>query len=1178
MLPVRVPAPPPTPPPPLNRSEPRFRLEEEIGEGASSRVWRARLEQAWGGRPAGTTVAVKRLRPEWHDDADARAAFEREALIGLSVRAPGLLAVLGHGEGDEGPWIASDLVGGRDLGEVLADTGALPEPLVRRIALRLAGALEALHGAGFLHGDLKPENVRLDGEGNAVLVDLGFAQPLKAQDADASRRPGTIAYLSPEQARGARADERSEVFSLGVLLYEIATGTHPFLAPGTTADESPALLAAAAFQRPSLRAPTLTPFFDLLLEEWLQAEPSARPDLAELARRLGQEERGEWWRTQLDLSAVARRGGRGEGAGGRFTPFVGRDKPLARLHESWRAVRERGDGDSGGIVWLRGEAGSGKSRLMDHFAAEVRRSDAPPLYLYTRCPDRAGERPCRPILLLLRRTLRLPARTAAGERERATLERLLPPSEVDAVMEALDPASAQATPSSVPVALAAWLAALARSVPLIVFVDDVRRAGAATLDVLTRLTQEVDDLPLLLVFGERAGAPWRRPQAGARLEREAAEACRTLTLDLEPLDEDELLVMIEALFHPTVPRARLARVLHKRSLGNPGQVVEILRELKAEGELSEHPDGDGLMLRGRPEALPLPRSMGALVGDALARRTEPERRWLRRLAVIGGRIDPTFLREAWSDETELDEVLLRLVADGWLSAAADRYRFARPALAEGIYSALGPDLRRTLHGEVADALGTAAGEEPSLSESFALAHHLRAAGHSRALLKVLEPLLAPLFARGQPQRVHTVCRWSLEALDALPATTEYARLAIRLLEAAADAADRLGFRAEQRLWLDRLSDLPLDPRTDPEGAGRVYLLHARFAASTGRLGAARAMLLNAAEWFALAHNAVLEGDALRRLALVQAQVGELDEARRLARRAAELAEEDLARALAQIALAVMDVLDDRIESALRRADRAVRLARRSGKVGVADVHAAANLLRSRAYRSGGRPRRALASAQRALRQARGAGERRLEAEAMARVGGLLLDVGAGEEAEARLREAVGLAAEIEDPRSEAIAAVFLAMLLLEREHAHEGEGGRVALTRALDLARDLSLQRLEAVGLAVLARKDHLDGDAAAARTRCARAMELLERFGAEAADRALIVGTHACLLREDGREKEAQSLVNELKRHLRRHSEQIESPLLRRRRRLMNQRMIDAALSWEGPLQPRMPGPGLGG
>ena len=364
MLPVRVPAPPPTPPPPLNRSEPRFRLEEEIGEGASSRVWRARLEQAWGGRPAGTTVAVKRLRPEWHDDADARAAFEREALIGLSVRAPGLLAVLGHGEGDEGPWIASDLVGGRDLGEVLADTGALPEPLVRRIALRLAGALEALHGAGFLHGDLKPENVRLDGEGNAVLVDLGFAQPLKAQDADASRRPGTIAYLSPEQARGARADERSEVFSLGVLLYEIATGTHPFLAPGTTADESPALLAAAAFQRPSLRAPTLTPFFDLLLEEWLQAEPSARPDLAELARRLGQEERGEWWRTQLDLSAVARRGGRGEGAGGRFTPFVGRDKPLARLHESWRAVRERGDGDSGGIVWLRGEAGSTSTRAV----------------------------------------------------------------------------------------------------------------------------------------------------------------------------------------------------------------------------------------------------------------------------------------------------------------------------------------------------------------------------------------------------------------------------------------------------------------------------------------------------------------------------------------------------------------------------------------------------------------------------------------------------------------------------------------------------------------------------------------------------------------------------------------------------------------------------------------------
>jgi serine/threonine-protein kinase len=1148
----------------VNRPGPRFHLGEEIGRGASGVVHAARLAEAWGGRCEGAAVAVKRLLPELHEDAAARSALEREAAVGMAVRAPGLVEVLGHGEDDEGPWVASELVVGRDLREVLDDTGPLPEPLVRRIALRLAGALAALHEAGFAHGDLKPANVRLDGEGNAVLIDLGFAA--HTQEADTGRRAGSLAYLAPEQVRGARGDERAEVFALGVLLYELSTGSHPFLGPETSAAEAPRLLEAAAFERPSLRAPTLTPFLDLMLAEQLCTDPGGRPTLGEVALRFEQEERGEWWRERIDLGAGARRGGRGEEDRGRRTPFVGRAGSLERLREVWRAVS--GDG-AGALLRLRGEPGSGKSRLMDRFAAETRRSDAPPLYLYTRCPDGAGERPCRPILLLLRRTLRLPARTAPGEAERAELERLLPPSQAAALFEALDPDSTDATPSSVPVALAAWLAALARSVPAIVFVDDVRKAGAGTLEVLARLVREMDDLPLLLVLGERDADPWRRPRAGERLERAMGAAAGTSTVELEPLDPEALETLVEALFHPTVPRRRLAGVLAERTLGNPGQVAEILRELEVDGEVTEHPDGGGLLLRGRPEDLPLPRSIGALVADALSRRSAPERRWLERLAVLGGRIDPGFLRTAWSDaaETDLDEVLLRLVADHWLAAAADRYRFARPALAEGVSATLGPARRAALHGEVADALRATAGEAPSLAEGFALAHHLRAAGRPAELPEVLEPLLAPLLARGQRERAHTACRWGLEALAVLPRTTGSARLTIRLLEGAADAADRLGFRAEQRQWLDRLSDLPIDPGTDPDGAGRVYLLHGRFAASTARHGAARALLFNAAEWFARSENPALESDALRRLSLVQARLGELAEARRLARRARDLAPDDASAARARLALAELDVLDDRIERALGRVEGAVRLARREGVVDAADIGAGANLLRSRAYRSGGRARRALASAQRALRQARLAGERRLEVEAAARAGAGLCDLGAAEEAEALLREAVGLAEEIEDPSSQAVASVFLGMALIEGER---GEG-RGILERAVALAGELSVGRLEAVGLAVLARDDFLRGDKAGARERCARAVELMERYGAEAADRALIVGTDASLLREAGALARARSRQRALERDLERRAAAIASPLLRRRRRLLNRRMVRAALSWEGPLQPRL-------
>lgn len=1149
----------------MEGSSPDFELEREIGAGATGRVWRARAQAGFAGLAQGEALAVKFLRPELRSDERARRAFEREARATIAVHHPSLAHGLARGENGRGPWYAMRLVPGPTLREHLELRGVLPEEELRPLALALAEALTALHEAGFAHGDLKPENVRLDAAGRPVLLDLGFARELDAAPELADEaRAGSLLYLSPEQARGARGDAASEVFSLGLLLYELATGEHPFVA-ARTQDASEVLRAMreGRFVPPSRIAPALSPFLDELLADLLALEPARRPSASELARRLREGEAGSWWREEIRSSARAAQRARGQHP---WIPLVGRERELEALRKHWeRAAR------GGGVAWLWGEVGSGKSRLVDEFVRELRRGEEPPLFLAARCPEFEEERPAEPILQLLAQFLALPRGRAVGERERALLAQLVPPADLRVLASALDPGSEPASASAVPVALAHWLGALGRGRPTIVFLDDLNWAGAGTLDVLERAVDEgLGDSRMLLLFGLREELARRWPHSLDRLRRRAGAAGAELDLELGPIGLAAVLQLVEACFSPDTPRRSLARQLWEKSHGNPGFLVEILRGLLARGDALAVESAPGLYtLRIPPERIPWPRSLTGAIHQSFGELPAGERRWLARMAVAGARIQPDFLLRTWPGESRaaIEDLLARLVDSGWLVRNGDRYRFAWPALRENVYRTLRAEQRRRMHAAVADALLPEVGASISRSDAFQRAFHLRAAGHSAELLAWIERLLPRMQERGQPQRLQALAGWGLEAVETLPTSPERERITTLLLEAAADAADRLGHRERQRVYLDRLSELDLDPERDPEWAGRVYLLHARYAISVGQYGSARSMLRNAVQWFELAGNAALESDALRRLAAVQAHVGELEDARALARRARERAGGPLLRARSEITLGVIDVLTDELESALRQADRAIRALADSDSALADGTRAAAHLLRARTYRSGGRPRRALASAQRALRLARMAGEERLATEALARLGAHLLDVDRVAEAEERLREALRQALEIEDRRNEAIAALFLGILLAERE----GDEADQLLARALEIAREIHMARLEAVALAVHARRRRRAGELEQAHAASERALELLEHYGAELLDRAVIVGSHAVVLHELGRTAEADGLVRELRRHLRRENQRIHSPLLRRRHRMATTRLLQAVLSTQGSVYPRV-------
>ena len=1176
-------------------STPRFKIDRELGLGTTGRVFHAVLLEPFDALPAGASVAVKYLRPELEEDPRSRRAFEDEAEAGLTVRHPGIVNVMAEGEDARGRFLVLRYVTGHTLREILErDKSPLPEPIVRGIARDVAGGLAALHDAGYLHGDIKPENIRLDADGRAVLLDLGFAR--RAVD-HASRavapRPGSLPYIAPEQARGESGTIQSDVFALGVVLYELATMSHPFSGgrgrrasdgPGSSglvsraaldspdADRLIAAIATARYVPASRHVPQLSPFLDRVLEDALQRDPARRPTSSELGLRFVEQETGSWWRGEIGFDAGARRGGTGESDARHRTPLVGREVEMENLLAAYdAAVRApRTPADAGGSVWVVGPAGSGKSRLVNEFASRVRTSSTPPLYLYGRCRELEEERPAGPFLRMLERYLRLPPSVPPKEREREELMALVPPRTAETLMLALDPKAGRGAPQSVPLALATWLVALARRMPLIVHLDDASWAGSVSLAVLAHVAEELAGTPMLVVACLREGEKPRDPVALDAVRERLAARGRARTLTLAPLDEEAVLVLVRALFHHSVPRLRLAHVLWQRSRGNPGLVVELLRGLISRGEARPSgPEEDSpLELTVSPEDLPLPGSLRRAIADSYKALPPLDRAWLRRLAVVGGRIETDFLARAFPSEKrgEIDAMLLRLSRSGWLAASGARWRFARPALREAVYRSLTRDQRLKLHAQAAAALAPADGEVPTLEDAFQRAFHLRAAEDHAVLLSVLPELLQRLLTSGQPQRVHATSQWGLEAITKLPRSAENDRLRIQLLEAAADAADRLGIREDQRAVLDRLADLEFDPDVDPVSVGRVYLLHGRYAVSTGQYGLARGMLRNAVDMFARAKQNRERSEAMRRLSLVQSHVGELVEARKLAKESLAISQSEPQKALAHLALGVIDVLEDRSEPAMENADAALSILRSDPSYGLPGILAAAYLLRARIYRSSGTPARALASASRAVRLARVAGERRLEAEAMARLGGLLLDVDQPEEAEARLREALLLASEIEDRRGQALARLFLGILLWENADPEASS----MLQRAADLAVEMGLNRLEALAAAIRSRIFREAGDLPAALEWSARATTLLDRFGAELADRIAITGTRVLVLSTAGESAAARELEEDLRTRLRRENGRIRSPLLRMRHKRSAERLLEAVLSPDGPVYPR--------
>jgi serine/threonine-protein kinase len=202
----------------------RYEVEELVGTGGMSSVFRAH------DRLLDRKVALKVLHRQYSDDEEYVERFRREARAVAALSHPNIVTVIDRGEHEGRQFIVFEYVDGENLKQLIRRRGAAPVATALELALQIARALSFAHQQGLVHRDVKPQNVLLNGDGQAKVTDFGIARSLDVQHGltQTGTVLGTSDYIAPEQAQGQRVDEHTDIYSLGVVLYELLTNEVPF--------------------------------------------------------------------------------------------------------------------------------------------------------------------------------------------------------------------------------------------------------------------------------------------------------------------------------------------------------------------------------------------------------------------------------------------------------------------------------------------------------------------------------------------------------------------------------------------------------------------------------------------------------------------------------------------------------------------------------------------------------------------------------------------------------------------------------------------------------------------------------------------------------------------------------------------------------------------------------------
>ncbi|HXU07714.1 MAG TPA: protein kinase, partial [Blastocatellia bacterium] len=684
-----------------------------LGAGGMGEVYRARDDRL------GRDVAIKVLPASFANDTERLLRFEQEARATSALNHPNIVTIHELAEVDAVRFIVMELVDGRTL-RGLIDEGVSVSALIQ-LGSQMTKALGAAHAAGITHRDIKPENIMVRGDGYVKVLDFGLARLVPtAMDKEAATlqytQPGSLVgsarYMSPEQARGENVSSPSDIFSLGMIFYEMATGRHPF-ATDSVLGTLNAITAQPAVS-PSHFNPEIPSAIEALILRMLQKDARLRPTAPEV---------------EAALAEVAGHSFAGESRSpllrSHLRHTVGRENAHAELREALASASS----GKGLLMCVPGEPGMGKTTLVEDFLSDLRASGQACIIARGRCSERlAGTEAYLPWLEALDGLLRGAdgqSRVSLSGTESIvqTTKRLAPTWYAQAMPLQPDDSSVErllaeraASQERMKREFGALLEELSEHRPLVIFFDDLHWADVSTIDLLAYLASKFDSMRALIIATYRPSDLLlaKHPFLHVKPDLQSRGVCREIKLEFLSHSEIEKYLALEFPEHRFPPE--LPALIHSKTEGNPLFMADLVRYLRDRGVIAEQ-QGRWVLAQSLPAIeRDLPESVRGMIERKIAQLSEEDRRLLVAASVQGYEFDSAIVAKALDlDPADIEErletlervyALVRFVSEREFPGRVLtlRYRFVHVLYQNALYASLRPTRRAQLSATVAEAL------------------------------------------------------------------------------------------------------------------------------------------------------------------------------------------------------------------------------------------------------------------------------------------------------------------------------------------------------------------------------------------------------------------------------------------------------------------------------------------
>lgn len=706
-----------------------YKIVDKIGEGGMGVVYKAEDTKL------NRTVALKIPPLSVIQDKDKKARFLREAQACAALDHPNITRIYEVDEFEGQDFICMEFVEGKTLARVLKQ-GPLRIDQVVEVGLQICSALFQAHEKNIIHRDIKPENIMMTESGSVKVMDFGIA---KFVDTVTLTREGeilgTVAYMSPQQAVGDEIDFRSDVFSVGTVLYELLTGKLPFTG------EQPIAIVYSLLNEEPLRIRELredVPVeFEQIIFKALRKDPRERyQNISEMQKDIESFKdflKGKKGKEVLDL--IASEGVFREPREELRSDLVGRNDEFQFLKERLQKMLLQ----EGSTVFVAGEAGIGKTRIVQELADFAR--DKKVRHLVGRCILGEGSLPYQPFIELIGKYLELKDVKKEEDLEGFISDRLPVLSGRTNILKVFLNVS-KVDESSLLRKEQLWDAItklienISQERPLLLHLDDVHWADEPSLQLLYYLARSCGNSRILIVCTYRPeDVLEEKKHPLVSVQREMSREGLYQEIKLQRLEEDEIKQMVTSIFPGFDFNHNLMRLLHQETEGNPFFVLEILRLFKGEGVVER--ENGKWALKKDIEEISIPSRVYDVVVRRVSRLDDEEKEILEVAAVDGEMFQSDSVSHCLNyDRIAVLKTLQHLQKSHHLIQARERkYKFDHTKIREILYENIIPELRIEYH----RLLGEYYMEKYQAKEDYApiIAHHLYEGDHRQEALPFL---------------------------------------------------------------------------------------------------------------------------------------------------------------------------------------------------------------------------------------------------------------------------------------------------------------------------------------------------------------------------------------------------------------------------------------------------------